>query len=189
MFQKITAFIYETFHLKQQKHSGWKLAGIKDPDSVAEHSLVATQIGFVLAHLEEVNVEKVMTMLLFHDNAETRIGDLNKVNQRYFSNKKEIELEAFTSQTKLLPPKIEKIIIKNFKELEEKKSPEALVAKDADYLEQAFQARLYQTQGYEGVSQWIINVEKALTTDSAKKLFEQMLKTSPYEWFRGLKKL
>ncbi|MFB0965315.1 MAG: HD domain-containing protein [Patescibacteria group bacterium] len=52
MLKRITDFLFETFHLKNIKHEGWRFCGIPNPDSVAEHSLNAAQIGYVLAKME-----------------------------------------------------------------------------------------------------------------------------------------
>jgi hypothetical protein len=45
-----------------------------------------------------------------------------------------------------------------------------IIAKDADYLEQAFQAKIYLEQGYVAAQTWITNVGNALKTSSAKQL-------------------
>ena len=52
MLQKITNLIFEGLHLKRIKHEGWRMCGIENPDSVAEHSLNAAQIGYILAKME-----------------------------------------------------------------------------------------------------------------------------------------
>lgn len=61
---------------------------IKQPDTVAEHSLNAAQIGYILAKMEWADANKVATMLVWHDIAETRIGDMHKVAIWYIKNKK-----------------------------------------------------------------------------------------------------
>jgi len=45
-----------------------------------------------------------------------------------------------------------------------------IIAKDADYLEQAFQAKIYLEQGYAAAQTWITNVGNALRTTSAKQV-------------------
>jgi putative hydrolase of HD superfamily len=91
-------------------------------------------------------------------------------------------------QTQFLPKKIMTDLRSDFVETEKKESLEAKVVKDADYLEQAFQARLYQMQGHQGVKNWIENIAKALKTDSAKKILAEMIETDPMEWAVRLKK-
>jgi hypothetical protein len=59
------------------------------------------------------------------------------------------------------------------------------VAKDADYLEQAFQAKTYKEIWYEDAQNWITNVWNALRTESAKKIRTQMCQTkSSDRWLK-----
>ncbi|MEA3304877.1 MAG: HD domain-containing protein [Patescibacteria group bacterium] len=145
--KNIAHYIYEMFQLKQIRHSGWYMANIEDPDTVAEHALLASQIGYILAELEGADKQKVIEMLLFHDNPEVRIGDINKAHARYITNKKEIEDRALDEQISLLPESLRQRMWDNHQEMEKKETLEAQVVKDADYLEMAFQARVYQSQG------------------------------------------
>jgi putative hydrolase of HD superfamily len=185
----ITNFIFELNQLKRQKHTGFMLAGVNAPDSVAEHTMRAAQIGYILAVQEgDVNPEKVTTMILIHDNGEARIGDQNKVSARYFSTS-DAEQKAFTEQLERLGGEIKEKWLKYFNEFENRTTKEGIIAKDADWLEQAFQAKEYVDLGYESANDWIINVEKALETKSARIILEEMKKTNFTEWWKGLKKM
>jgi len=48
--------------------------------------------------MEGADVGKVVTMMIRHDLAEARIGDLDKVAVRYIRNKHEAEEEAMKAQ-------------------------------------------------------------------------------------------
>jgi putative hydrolase of HD superfamily len=74
-------------------------------------------------------------------------------------------------------------------EFEQAVSLEAQVARDADLLECLIQAREYQTLGYRDVADWILNAQAALTTESAKKIAAECLRTEPKDWWQGLKSL
>lgn len=186
--KKIVNFIFELNQLKKQKRSSWGLAGIDTPTSDADHILRATQIGYILAVMEKNNnPEKIVTMLLIHDNGETRIGDQNKVSARYI-DKKEGERNAFLEQIDGLGEIIENKWKQYFKEFEERNSKEGIIAKDADWLETAFQAKEYSDLGYP-TQNWIDNVEKALETESAKKLLQEMKNTRFTDWWKDLKKM
>lgn len=182
-------FIFELGKLKREKQSGFYLAGIKDPGTIAEHIMRAAQIGYILAEMEGgVNPEKVSAMILIHDNAESRTGDQTKVAARYFS-KKEAEQKAFLEQLENLEESIKAKWLEYFKEFEERNTREGIIAKDADWLETAFQAKEYVDLGYESAQDWINNVEKALETNSAKMLLAEMKKTKFTDWWSGLKKM
>jgi putative hydrolase of HD superfamily len=187
--KNIVNHIFEMSQLKRQRHSGFQLAGIKNPDTVAEHVMRAAQIGYILAVMEgDANPEKVAVMILIHDNGEARVGDQNKVSARYFSVK-DAEANAFSDQLKNLGGEIEKKWQAYFNEFENRNTKEGIIAKDADWLETAFQAKEYADVGFVFTEDWIKNVEKALETKSAKMIIKEMRKTKFTDWWKGLKKM
>ena len=187
--KKIVNFIFELGQLKRQVHTGFQLAGVKDPVTIAEHSLRAAQIGYILAVMEEdVNPEKVACMLIIHDNPETRVGDQNKIGANYYS-KKAAEDSAFEAQLVSLGEAVAKKWRQYYLEFEERSTKEGIVAKDADWLEVAFQAKEYLDLGYASCIDWINNVEKAVETGSAKKIIAQMKDTRFTDWWKDLKKM
>lgn len=186
MLHKLSTFIFELNHLKRIKHEGYRLIGIQNPSSVGEHSLRAAQIAYILAIMEEhPEPEKIASMLVFHDIGECRIGDLHKVARRYCSPDEEGAVEEQTEHLGTVGEKIFAL----WKEVEERSTPGGIIAKDADYLEMAFQAKEYLEQGYTHASDWISNVGNALKTASAKKLWEEMQHIHSSSWWEGLKKL
>lgn len=187
--KSIVNFIFEINQLKRIRHVGFKHAGVRDPDSVAEHVMRAAQIGYILAAMEgDVNPDRVATMVLIHDNGEARIGDQDKLSARYFNTEK-AEHNAIGEQLENLETGVRQTWLKYFDEFESRNTKEGVIAKDADWLEQAFQAKEYVDLGYEAAQDWIDNVEKALETDSAKKILKEMKNTKFTGWWRGLKKM
>jgi len=188
MVENTAKFLYELGMLKRARRSGWWCAGVKDPETIAEHSFRAAIIARILAEMEGADMNKVTTMTLFHDVPETRINDLHKVGQRYIDFKK-AETAAFNEQVERLPPKIAAELKELWVEMREMKTLEAKCFKDADYLECAIQAKEYLELGYKDCQDWINNVKVRLRTKSAKKLFKQVMKTASNSWYHGLKKL
>ncbi|MDD4531596.1 MAG: HD domain-containing protein [Candidatus Pacebacteria bacterium] len=191
--KNIVNYIFEIGVLKRERHNGFKLIGIDNPDSVAEHALRAAQIGYILTVLEnkkngtDLSPERVASILVFHDNGEVRIGDLHRVAARYIDSR-EAEKSSFSDQIKYLPEEF-KNIVNYFNEIEERNTKEGVIAKDADWLEAAFSAKEYYDLGNELAMDWINNVGKALETESAKEIFEEMKKTRFTDWWVGLKKM
>lgn len=181
-------FLFELGVLKKARRSGWWMAGVKDPETIAEHGFRSAIIGRILAELEGADMNKVTTMLLFHDVPEARINDLHKVGQRYIDFKS-AETASFKDQLERLPPKIAAELKGLWDEMSKKETIEAQVAKDADYLECAVTAKEYIEIGYKDAQNWIDNISTRLRTKSAKKLFDQIVKTKPSSWYKGLKKL
>jgi putative hydrolase of HD superfamily len=185
--KKIINYLFEMGLLKKIFHNGTQIAGVKYPDTVAEHTYRAAVIGFILGELEGINGEKIATMVLFHDNPETRIGDHNKIAQRYVDSEK-IEKKVINEQIKSLPLPIANKIKKYWVEQERKNTKEGIIAKDADLLEMALQAKEYADIGYP-TKDWIKNIKRYLRTKTAKKLLAEIEKIHFTEWWRGLKKL
>ncbi|MFA5888308.1 MAG: HAD family hydrolase, partial [Candidatus Nanoarchaeia archaeon] len=72
-------------------------------------------------------------------------------------------------------------------EFEELKTKEAIVAKDADMLECAFEAKEHVECGYKAANDWIKRINERLRTESAKKLIKELENTKPSEWYEALK--
>ena len=188
MENDIAKFLYEMGQLKRVKRSGWWIAGIEDPESVAEHSFRTAVIAYILAQLEGADLEKAVSMSLFHDIAEARTNDAHRIVRRYV-DWESVDRKAVEDQSKRLPDKIAEGVTSMISEFEQAVSLEAQVARDADLLECLIQAREYQTLGYRDVADWILNAQAALKTGSAKKIAAECLKTEPKEWWQGLKAL
>lgn len=182
----IAKYLYEVGSLKHLKRSGWGRMGVRDPESVAEHSHRAAVIGFVLASLEEgVNPEKTATLCLFHDVPETRIGDFNWVAKRYVPVK-EGEQVALNEQTAQLPSHIAEKVLALTGEYEARETREAQLAKDADTLECLLQSREYAIQGYAKGEEWARMCYDGLRTETARNLAHDCLSTNPGEWFEAI---
>ena len=186
MENDIAKFLYEMGQLKRVKRSGWWIAGIEDPESVAEHSFRTAVIAHILAQLEGADREKAVSMSLFHDTSEARTNDAHRIVQRYV-DWEGVDRKAVEDQSKSLPNKIAQGIRSMISEFEQALSLEARVARDADLLECLIQAREYQVLGYHDVADWILNAQAALTTESAKRIAAECLRTEPKEWWQGLK--
>jgi putative hydrolases of HD superfamily len=182
--KELANFIFELGQLKKIKRSGWRLVGIDNPESVADHNLRVAQIGYILAKMENYpKPEEVCTILVFHELAECRICDIDKVANRYVEyDEKEITLE----QTKNLG-EVGKEIEGLVRQILLKDTLAGVIAKDADRLETAFTAKEYLEKGCQ-TEDWINNCLSSLKTKSAKKLGKSMLKQSSIGWWKGIKK-
>lgn len=175
----ILNFVFELGQLRRIKHEGWRVIGIEDPESVAEHTLRAAQIGFILAKLENYpNPEQVCTMVVFHDIGETRVGDIHKLAKRYITVD-----EAKATQEQLEPlDELSDQIFDLWNQVENQTTFAGIIAKDADLLEQAVMAKEYLEKGYVAAQRWIDNVGNALKTDSAKQLLGTLETVNYYDW-------
>ncbi len=154
-------------------------------DNIASHSYRVSLIGWFLSHLEKANPYKVVTMCLFHDSAESRSGDQNWVHKSYV---KVFEDEIIKDQLSNLPNKTE--LFKVSSEYQERKSKEAIIAKDADLIDQLLLLKEYSWQGNKEAADWLGknkgrgNMQyKMLKTKSAKSLAEAILAQDPSDWW------
>ncbi len=186
--RKTVDFFFELGQLKRVKRSGWWIAGVKDPETVAEHSFRTAAIGYVLAGLEGADERKVMLSCLFNDLHEARINDLHKVGHRYIDFKR-AETKAFSDAVERLPKAPAKELRDAFAGFQLQDTKEGIVARDADLLECALQAKEYLDIGHADAKDWIDNVRKLLRTRSAKEMLNILSRTSPSSWWKGLKKI
>ncbi len=181
--KKLANLIFELGVLKRIPRSGWRNIGIKNPESVAEHVFLTTQITYLLGKMERVNAERATLITLFHDNGETRIGDANLLMKKYLKTD-QAEEKAFLDQIKGLPWQTE--MAKIYKEWKEQETPESMVAKDADHLALIIEAKEYLDLGNEQAKLWIKYHQKLLKTKSAKRLAKTIGKMNIDEWWKEI---
>ena len=178
-------FIAEAGMLKQVSRSGWTVLGIKDPESVAEHSFRCAVLGYLLASLEKASSYRVLLMTLFGDMQEARITDLHKMAQKYINIKKP-ENKVFVQQIKNLPEPLKKELETMRREYNEQKTKESIISRDADILECLIQAKEYQEYGFKQASNFMKKAPFFLKTKSAKRLWFKAKTTKSTLWWFAL---
>ena len=150
----IWRFMEDGERLKLIPRSGWWYYGIKEPESVADHTLAVAMLTFVVAsHLKRRGVAidpyKATVMAVFHELGESRIGDIHLEARRYIpaGELDEAERKAYEEVVKVLGDVGEELL-NLYGEFEERRSNEALVVRAADKLELLFQALIYERHGY-----------------------------------------
>jgi putative hydrolase of HD superfamily len=173
-------YLLELGMLKRAKRSGWWIAGVKDPETIAEHSFRTAVVGSVLALMEGADPAKVALMCVFHDTQETRIGDIPHIGRRYLTAAHNEKVTA--DQVSAAHPAVAAGINRVVDEYENGDSLEVVVAHDADKLECLLQAVEYREQGYANVQNWIDTSKASLKTASAQELAEAALSMTSVEW-------
>ena len=84
--------------LKRLKRTGWWCSGIKDPESVAEHSFRMSLLAAYIASEEGADPCKAGMLGLSHDLPEARIGDAHAVVKRYWTDLAQDEERARCEQ-------------------------------------------------------------------------------------------
>lgn len=182
----IINFLAEAGQLKRVKRSGWWAAGIKEPETVAEHSFRCAVLGYILAKMEGADPYKVLLMSLLNDIHESRINDLHKVGQRYIDFKK-AENRVFSAQLKLLPDIISSELGELRGNYNRQSTKAAVIARDADILECILQAKEYLDFGFKKTQSFINIGGKFLKTKSAKILLKELKNWDSQDWWLRLK--
>ncbi|MBW2971656.1 HD domain-containing protein [Candidatus Woesearchaeota archaeon] len=185
--KELARFLFEMGQLQRVRRTGFTTIGVENPHTTSEHSHRTAVIGYFLAKMEGVDAEKVAVMCLFHDMHEARLNDLHKVGHRYI-NFREAEEKAFREQLESIG-KLGSELLPLVEEAHRRESREAEVARDADLLENALEAREYIKIGYGDAQNWIDNIWKVIKTESGKKLLKDIENTDPNEWLFRLKKV
>ena len=173
--------------LKKIKRSGWWVAGIKDPESVADHSFRCAIIGYYMAHLEHVDPFKVMAMALFNDIHEARINDLHKMGHHYIDFK-EAEKKVFNDQVADLDKNVKSEMTLLRREYDSQKTKASIVARDADILECLLQAKEYYDSGYLKAKKFFKTAPDHLKTKTAKSFWRKMEKWDSSRWWENVVK-
>lgn len=157
-------------------------------DNIASHSYRVALIGWILAKKENADLYKVLLMCLLHDMGEIRSNDHNWIHKRYIRifddeiNKEQLGTLPFDDFFKFAT------------EYKERKTKEAIIAKDADLLDQILLLREYEWQGNREATIWLRGKSgnkaneqlKRLVTLSAKKIGKAIYKENPSDWWNNL---
>ena len=182
---KLLNFIAEAGMLKRVRRSGWWVLGIKDAETVAEHSFRCAVIGYIIAKRENIAPYKVLLMTLFNDMHEARINDLHKMSQRYI-NLRKAEDKAFKEQIGFLPKAIKGELSDMYKEYKKQNTKESLIARDADILECLIQAKEYEEYGFKEAAKFMKKAPRFLMTKSAKELWSLAKTLNLNDWWEKL---
>jgi putative hydrolases of HD superfamily len=170
-------FLTELLRLKALPRTGWLLRGVRDVESVADHSYGVALIAMALADCArarglQVNVEKVLRLALLHDLTEARTGDLPATIKRYFpAESLQHADEQAASEILAKLDGLGATYLALWREYEERRTLEARLVKAADKLDLLFQAREYEKGGARGLQEFWENA----ATDFAGLGLEELL--------------
>ncbi|MDE2027198.1 MAG: HD domain-containing protein [Candidatus Omnitrophica bacterium] len=180
-------FFAEAGLLKRVKRSGWWVAGIENPETVAEHCFRCAVIGYYIAHGEGVDPFKVVTMTLFNDIHEARINDLHKMGHHYIEFRL-AEQKVFADQIAHLEDKVKAALQAMRQDYDRQLSRESIVARDADILECLIQAKEYVDNGYPVARTFFKRAPDYLKTTTARQLWKKAISWDSHAWWQNVVK-
>ena len=178
--EALASFGFELGVLKRTRRAGWWQAGVRDPESVAEHTMRVAQLAGLLAAEEGADPARAAYLALWHDTQETRTGDLPHTAREFLE--KPDPRRITEAQTAGLPAGARNSVREAVEEYEAAKTAEARCARDADKLEMLLQAVEYRSAGVRDVGEWIESALRSLTTPTALRVAEAAVDGSPLGW-------
>jgi putative hydrolase of HD superfamily len=176
--RNIANFLFEAGMLKRTPRSGFQFLG-SGAESVAEHVFRTSYIGYALGKLaDNIDVDRLIKMCLFHDLPEARTGDLNYVNKKYVQVDEQKAVSDL-SRHLLFGPEISALI----HEFTEGKTEEARLARDADQLEMILALKEQKDLGNKYADEWLEFSLQRLQTGAAKELAKAVLETDSSLWW------
>ncbi|MBW1804925.1 MAG: HD domain-containing protein [Deltaproteobacteria bacterium] len=176
--KNIINFLFEVGMLKKTPRTGYQFLG-SGQESVAEHSFRTAIIGYVLSLQEpEADSRKITLMCLFHDLHEARTGDHNYVNKRYVTVDEESAVKDLARE---IPFGAD--IISITREFNEGESPEAHISRDADQLDLILELKEQQDLGNGYAKEWLHYAVQRITTESGRKMAQEILTTDSTDWW------
>lgn len=150
--------------LKRLPRTGWLLAGVRQPESVAEHTVAAALLALGLAHEinrapgeqgldAPVDVGRVAQIALVHDLAETTLTDLPRRATALLGEavKHGAEEQALRD---LFGAEDAEPYLALWREYDSGATPEARLVRDADKLEMVYQAYTYEVAGHRNLDEF-----------------------------------
>lgn len=163
--------------LKYVRRAGWGAkVGIKDPESVADHSFAMCAVGMSLSDASGLDTCKVLKMIVLHDLAESAVGDYMPGEVSPMQKRRE-ESSAMKKILACLPTRVRLDYSNIWREYLEGKTKESRFVHRVDKLEMAFQAARYEKEGYskELLAQFFDSAHTAV--DSEEDLLAEILKS------------
>src|SRR3990167_8692073 len=182
MVNKSTAQLITIFSkaglLKDIKRTGWVVKGIKNAESVADHSWRMSFLVILLAP-KNLNRQKLLEMSIVHDLGEIGVGDVIwERGSKVISSQEDKRSDEFKAFQLLFKNYGDSSPLDLLREFNEQKTEEAKFVKQIDKLEMALQALEYEQQGWskKDLNEFWENSEKYLTGTSLEPLFRELEK-------------
>ncbi|MFH1841193.1 MAG: HD domain-containing protein [Candidatus Nealsonbacteria bacterium] len=181
-------FLIEIGKLKKTKRKGWVLRGIKDPETIADHTFRMVVMAWLFCCRKNIDANKVLKMSLIHDFCEVCAGDttpydkvlprdknkwkeiLNQWPRLPKSKKEQIFLEKYKKEKKgleklilKLPPKLKKEIKDLWNDYEKGLTREGRFVRQLDRVENLLQALEYWKKDKSfAIDPWWIQIEELI---------------------------
>jgi putative hydrolase of HD superfamily len=158
----LAELLLEAATLKWVARTGWRMRGVPEAESVAEHSYGVALVALALADVLQaeagacpvLDLGRLLSMALLHDLAEVRLTDLPASALRLLGGEAKREAEASALLPLLGPLPSKGRLVALWNEFEDATSPEGRLVRDADKLEMMIQCLRYEQAGCRGLGEF-----------------------------------
>jgi putative hydrolase of HD superfamily len=146
--------VFRTLYaLKRLRREGWVRRGVREPESVADHSYALAVLSMLVAAERGLDPFRAAAIALAHDLPESITGDRTPEEKKNRETLLDEELMAMGEVAAGLPDSPSRLLHNLFLEYVNQASKEARLVKELDKLEMALQAQLYgEEQGRRDVA-------------------------------------
>jgi len=175
-------FLYEMGSIRHMDRM-WRRFHSRDFANLAEHHFRVFWTAMVIAQREGgVDTGKIAKMVLLHDIAESRTGDVDYLARQYVVRNEELAIKDMLGNTSL-----EKEFLEIWHEYDKRESLEAKIVKDADNLDVDMEMIEQASRGNSVAKYWRENhrethVRVTLNTETAREIFDHLRNANPDEW-------
>lgn len=163
--QAILQFFTRINDLKLLPRTGWLLAGVSEPESLADHTCGVSLYVLFLAEAinadldsqglaEPLDVERAVALALIHDLAESVLTDLPTRSTAVLGKHAKHQAEAQIIQSLLADLPSGQRYQQLWQEYDAVSTPEARLVKDVDRLEMVVQALRYAERGHRNLREF-----------------------------------
>ncbi len=171
--QGLSHFFGQVGSLKDEPRRGWLLKlGLKNPESVADHSYRLAIMAMVYGDLRGLDTLKMIRLALLHDLPEALTGDVTPLETSRYAIKINEEQKAIEEIFQHLPSDLKKNYSDVWGEWSGKRTSEARLVSQLDKLEMAIQATEYGKRGHslEKLLEFFSSAEAAVTDKELRNL-------------------
>jgi putative hydrolase of HD superfamily len=141
--------------LKLLPRTGWLQRGIRDPESIAEHSFGVAVLALLVGDtIPNIDRGRLLAIALLHDLAEALIGDLPATARRLFGAEAKYAAERGAMEELLADLPQAASYLDLWDEYVQGASAEARLVKALDRLEMLSQALAYEQAGSRALSEF-----------------------------------
>lgn len=174
-------FLYEMGAIRYVNRT-WRRFLSPNVANLAEHHFRVFWIAMIIAEKEgNIDMGKIARMVMVHDIAESRTGDVDYLSRQYAKRNEELGIIDILENTAL-----KEEFVALWREYEERQTPEARVVKDADTLDVDLELKEQGVMGNKGVGAshfWREEkVKPKLYTETARKMFDEIQISNPHSW-------